>query len=43
MLTQPLKGHYATTLKGTVLRPDEANEFFPIYLILAAALGPGVY
>jgi hypothetical protein len=24
-------------------RPDEVNEFFSIYLILPAALGPGVY
>jgi hypothetical protein len=24
-------------------RPDEANEFFSIYLILLAALGPGLY
>jgi hypothetical protein len=24
-------------------RPDEENEFFSIYLILPAALGPGVY
>jgi hypothetical protein len=23
--------------------PDEVNEYFPIYLILPAALGPGVY
>jgi hypothetical protein len=25
------------------LRPDEANYFFSIYLILPAALSPGVY
>jgi hypothetical protein len=24
-------------------RPDEVNKFFSIYLILPAALGPGVY
>jgi hypothetical protein len=24
-------------------RPDEVKEFFSIYLILPAALGPGVY
>jgi hypothetical protein len=24
-------------------RPDEVNEFFSIYLIPPAALGPGVY
>jgi hypothetical protein len=24
-------------------RPDEANEFFKIYLILPASLGPGFY
>jgi hypothetical protein len=24
-------------------RPDEVNGFFSIYLILPAALGPGVY
>jgi hypothetical protein len=26
-----------------VMRPDEVKEFFSIYLILPAALGPGVY
>jgi hypothetical protein len=25
------------------LRPDEVNDFFSIYLILSAALGPGIY
>jgi hypothetical protein len=25
------------------LRPDEVNEFFSMYLILPAALGPGIY
>jgi hypothetical protein len=25
------------------VRPYEVNELFPIYLILLAALGPGVY
>jgi hypothetical protein len=29
--------------KGGSSRPDEVDEFFPIYLILPAALGPGVY
>jgi hypothetical protein len=35
--------------RGSVLvkvvcsRPDEVNEFFSIYLIHPAALGPGVY
>jgi hypothetical protein len=24
-------------------RPDKVNEFFSIYLVLRAALGPGVY
>jgi hypothetical protein len=24
-------------------RPDKENEFFPMYLMLPAALGPGVY
>jgi hypothetical protein len=32
--------HYDTT---GVLRPDEVIEFFSIYQILPAALGPGVY
>jgi hypothetical protein len=29
--------------KATGSRPDEGIEFFLIYLILPAALGPGVY
>jgi hypothetical protein len=29
--------------KVTGLRPEEVNDFFSIYLILPAALGPGVY
>jgi hypothetical protein len=29
--------------EGSGLRPDEVNAFFLIYLILPAALGPGVY
>jgi hypothetical protein len=33
--------HYATRRKVAGSRPDEANEFFSIYLILPAALGPG--
>jgi hypothetical protein len=28
--------------RSQVRDPDEVNEFFPIYLILSAALGPGV-
>jgi hypothetical protein len=35
--------HYATSRKVAGSRPDEVNEFFSIYLILPAALGPGVY
>jgi hypothetical protein len=35
--------HYATSQKVVSLRPDEVNEFVSIYLILQAALGPGVY
>jgi hypothetical protein len=30
-------------LKVEGSRPDEVNEFFSIYLILPATLGPGVY
>jgi hypothetical protein len=33
----------ATNRKVTASRPNEVNEFFSIYLILPAALGPGVY
>jgi hypothetical protein len=33
--------HYATSRKVASSRPDEVN--FYIYLILPAALGPGVY
>jgi hypothetical protein len=29
--------------RSRVSRPDELNEFFSVYLILPAALGPGVY
>jgi hypothetical protein len=29
--------------KVAVSRPDEVNEFLKIYLILPAALGPGVF
>jgi hypothetical protein len=39
-------GHSATSQKVTDLSPDGITEFFfplPIYLILPAALGPGVY
>jgi hypothetical protein len=35
--------HYATGLKVAGSRPDNVNTFFSIYLILPAALGPGVY
>jgi hypothetical protein len=35
--------HYATCHKIAGSRSDEDNYFFPIYLILPAALGPGVY
>jgi hypothetical protein len=34
--------HYAASRKVGGSRPDEVN-FFSIYLILPAALGPGVY
>jgi hypothetical protein len=34
---------YATNRKVAGSRPDEANEFLSIYLILPVALGPGVY
>jgi hypothetical protein len=34
---------HATSRKVAGSRPDEVNEFFPIYLILPAALGPVVY
>jgi hypothetical protein len=34
---------YAASRKVTGSRPDEVSEFFPIYLILPAALGPGVH
>jgi hypothetical protein len=35
--------HYATSRKVACYRSDEVNEFFPIYLILPAVLGHGVY
>jgi hypothetical protein len=35
--------HQATSWKDAVLRPDEVIEIFSTYLILQAALGPGVY
>jgi hypothetical protein len=35
--------HYATSRKVAGSRPEEVNEFFSIYLILPAALSPGVY
>jgi hypothetical protein len=34
--------HYATSRKVAGSRPNEVNDFFEIYLILPAALGPGV-
>jgi hypothetical protein len=36
-------GHYATSRKVMGSRPDEMNGFFSIYLILPAALDPGVH
>jgi hypothetical protein len=35
--------HYATSQKVVGSRPNEVNYLFSIYLILPAALGPGVY
>jgi hypothetical protein len=35
--------HYAASRKVESLRSDGENEMFSIYLILAAALDPGVY
>jgi hypothetical protein len=35
--------HYATSCKDAGSRPDEVNEYFSIYLILPAALDPGVH
>jgi hypothetical protein len=35
--------YYATSRKVAGSGRDEVNGCFPIYLILAAALGPGVY
>jgi hypothetical protein len=38
--------HYTTRRKVAGSRPDDINDssfFFPIYVILLAALGPGVY
>jgi hypothetical protein len=35
--------HYATSREVVGSRPDEMNNFSSIYLILPAALGPGVY
>jgi hypothetical protein len=35
--------NYTTSRKVAGLKPDEANEFVSIYLIVPAALGPGVY
>jgi hypothetical protein len=35
--------HYAITRKVVGSRPDEVNEFFSIYVILQAALGPEIY
>jgi hypothetical protein len=33
---------YATSRKVEGARPDEVNEFSSVYLMLPAALGPGV-
>jgi hypothetical protein len=35
--------HYAEDQKVADSRPDEVKEFFAIYLMLPAALGPGVF
>jgi hypothetical protein len=35
--------HKATSRKVAGSRPDEVNKLFLIYIILPAALGPGVY
>jgi hypothetical protein len=35
--------HYATSRKVAGSRPDEVNAFFSIYIILLAALDPGIY
>jgi hypothetical protein len=35
--------HYITSWKVAGSRPDELIEYFSIYLILPAGLGPGVY
>jgi hypothetical protein len=35
--------NYATSWKVAGSRPDEVNEFFSIFLILPATLGPGVH
>jgi hypothetical protein len=36
-------GHCATSRKVAGSRLDQVNECFSIYLVLTAALGPGVY
>jgi hypothetical protein len=43
LLSSFLLRHYATSPKIASSRRDEVNEFFSIYLILPATLGPGVY
>jgi hypothetical protein len=35
--------YYTTSRKVAGERPEEVNEFFPIYLMFPAAKGPGVY
>jgi hypothetical protein len=35
--------HYATSWKVVGSRPDEVNDLFSIYVILPAALGPGIH
>jgi hypothetical protein len=38
-----VKALCSTSWEVAVSRPDEVNDFFSIYLILPAALGPGVF
>jgi hypothetical protein len=34
---------YATSYNVAGSRPEETNDFFSVYLILPATVGPGVY
>jgi hypothetical protein len=43
ILKNLISEHYFTSRKVAVSRSDEVNELFPVYLILPAALGPGIY